>query len=509
MRRCCHRLYAQLAAPLFAAAVLPLPPPVAGLFLAPMASLAAQPDDEMVDDDIVDEDWAGVDVELQPSPQAQAEEIERELRLHVRAELEFVRMACEPTGAQISDLNHAGERFVAKKVAAIRSAPDHHIEPRDRFADRASGFQRDLERVIRDALDTVQRAKYDDALSRTDELVRRAHILDRVATLDKAFLLTAEQRDALGLVLDARWPRPKRSEIDARHRVNPSTDMNARFVQQSIPLPDLPNAFLKAILRSGQYEASPESRTSQRSAEPIVVFPAFDDEGDDQVDDAIGKDDLREELDEPLGLEQLSDVETFSPDEGAVLLEALLSHTLDDIDTAAELDESLRRKLALAGKIDIRQYVRRLTRLERRMVDAQQNQDHGFAAAPDELKLLQAPTSAITDDSSAFRKLLARTLSARQARKVAAVERQRREFAADAARRFAIAVLSERVRLTPAQWTGLLNLLEEHCEPRDSPSLVAEEIRVRVPRELLERALGEAQWELLQPMFGLRPQVAR
>jgi hypothetical protein len=135
------------------------------------------------------------------------------------------------------------------------------------------------------------------------------------------------------------------------------------------------------------------------------------------------------------------------------------------------------------------------------MIDAQQNHDHRLAAEPDELRLLQTPTSAITDDSSAFRKLLAKTLSPQQAQEFAAVERERREFAADALRRRAIAELSESVPLTPAQWTGLLKLLEEDGEPGNRPSLTLEESEVRIPCDFLERTLGKAQWELTQSIF--------
>ncbi|HEV3003416.1 MAG TPA: hypothetical protein VGX78_03100, partial [Pirellulales bacterium] len=252
MGRDCRRFYAPLAVLPLAVAAFLFPPPVADLFLVPLASLDAQPDDDTADDEGVEEDWDDEmidddvvgefliddDVILQPPPQAQVEQIERGLRLRVRAELEFVRMTCAPTDAQILELNHAGDQFVADVVAGIRTNPPRRIEPSVMFADRASPCLCDLQPVIHALLDTARRVKYLDELSRTDELIRQAHILDRVATLDETYLLTAEQRDELGRILDARWANPNRSEVVGAHHVNSPVDANAWFVHQLTPLPE-------------------------------------------------------------------------------------------------------------------------------------------------------------------------------------------------------------------------------------------------------------------------------
>ncbi|HEV3022026.1 MAG TPA: hypothetical protein VGX76_06150, partial [Pirellulales bacterium] len=189
---------------------------------------------------------------------------------------------------------------------------------------------------------------------------------------------------------------------------------------------------------------------------------------------------------------------------GTVDIGLFLKLAIDELNAAAGLSDEQRRKLELAGKIDIERRNDRLEELAQKLIDQQRQ---AVIAVKDDLvadvrKLLRTPSAAITDDSSRFQKLQSSVLTQEQVLRVAKARGARREFAHEAARQRVVALIAERVPLDDTQWNDASKRLRASWEPFVGEAFDARGIAATIPGELIEPIFDEAQWEMIKPVFG-------
>ena len=457
------------------------------------------------------------------------------LERRVQAQLDFVRRACAPTTEQTAAVRAAGERLVAgrmdeiaKWVKVTHQLPES-VLPAIGSPDRV--LDQEFESALDAALDGERAAKLDRERLAVDERLAQARFHNWVATVDKKLFLSTLQREELLRVLAAHWRRSKQPPSRYTAIFNGDTLLFQRVETGSAAvsraLPELPDANWTVILSAAQRAAWTESQQPrpfvQRRPVPLAVAaPVKEMNAGAEVDDAEEEAAGPARPVGPLRQPQPPRAAMIAMADGARVqaagmtahyqvevpqLASFLMLVLDDLNAAAGLSKAQRHKLELAGKLDVERYQQRLAALNVKLASEQQA-GRGVRFAPEEMALVTSPSTAITDDSSKFRKLLTRVLSQEQAQQVAAVETARREFADETARQSVVAMIAERIPLTDAHWLELSAPLCERCEALAGGSFDAREIAARVPADLLRPLFDEAQWELVGTLFGPRREVS-
>lgn len=125
-----------------------------------------------------------------------------------RTELHFMRLVCQPTKQQYEKIAADGEaalkttlRNVALKARVLnegRPAALEQFDPRMSIADALAGS-------VRATLSSEQAARYQTELDQRAVTRKRVVLLNLVAKVDKVLILTTEQRDKLGAILEDNW----------------------------------------------------------------------------------------------------------------------------------------------------------------------------------------------------------------------------------------------------------------------------------------------------------------
>jgi hypothetical protein len=120
-----------------------------------------------------------------------------------RTELHFLRLVCQPTKPQYEKI--AADTEPALKAAtrdfALKMRQGRAIEsfdPRTLLTDA-------LAQAVRTTLSPEQAARYQEELDQRAAARKRFVLRNLVAKVDKVLLLTAEQRDKLGALLEDNW----------------------------------------------------------------------------------------------------------------------------------------------------------------------------------------------------------------------------------------------------------------------------------------------------------------
>lgn len=119
-----------------------------------------------------------------------------------RTELHFMRLVAQPTKQQYEKISADGEpvlKATIKKFAVhMRGGPGEQSDPRTPIADA-------LAKSVQAALSPEQAARYQKELDQRAAARKRVVLLNLVAKVDKVLVLSIEQRDKLGKILDNKW----------------------------------------------------------------------------------------------------------------------------------------------------------------------------------------------------------------------------------------------------------------------------------------------------------------
>jgi hypothetical protein len=436
------------------------------------------------------------------------------LERRLRFKLDFLRRAVSASEERDAQIRRVGQTLVSTRLNEIEDwvRATHQLSPSVLTLAGLSNrsMEDELEQEVRAVLGDDVFAKYAAERRAADARLALARFRNWVAAIDKKLLLSSEQREQLLRIIAANWrrgrPPPRANAIfygDMLQFVGPGC--------RSRSLPELADLNWIGILRPAQRAVWAESQQHPRPAAQMhrvrraAERMPKDDLAEEELDDQAPKQpaQAQREADRKANahhqaLERLA-VQWLV---GRARAATVLTLRIDDIQLAAPLSEAQRHKLELAGMLDAERYEARVDATLMKMVEAQIDHDQGFRFEPDELRLLQAPSLAIADEHSAFRKLLAKTLLPEQTQRLAEVERSRKDFAEEAACECVAALVAERLPLTDAQWSGFSKLLMDHPEALGDTSIEASEIAARLPAELVRPPFDDDQWELVAPLFG-------
>jgi hypothetical protein len=436
------------------------------------------------------------------------------LEERLRFKLDFVRRAVGPSAERDAAIRQAGQRLVSARLNEIEEwvRATHQLSPSILSLAGSSNraMENEFEQAVRSALGAEVAAMYEAERRAADERLALARFRNWVAAIDKKLLLSAEQREDLLRLLTEHW----------RHHGGRPMQFSAVFYGDmllflgtsghSATLPSMPDSAWTTILHAVQCAVWVESqqqprlaaqaRAVRQAAAREILEEHADDEPDDERHEQLAK--ARRDADRKLKVQRLHDQLRGGSCVGTARPAMLLALRLDDIHAAASLSDTQRRKLELAGMVDIERYETRVAETLMKQVEVQIDQGGRMRLAPDEMLLLRTPSAAITDEQSAFRKLLAKTLSPDQVRKVAEVERARQAFADEAACECVVALVAERLPLTQAEWDHFSERLMEHREALGDISIDAHDIAAKLPFELVRPLFDDDQWELVAPLFG-------
>jgi hypothetical protein len=126
-----------------------------------------------------------------------------QFRILYKTELHFMRSVCQPTKQQFEKIAADGEpalkATIRKFAQETRNGSfNNQSDPRTPIADA-------LVKVVRTNLSPEQAARYQKELDERIAARKRAAALNLVAQLDKALVLTPEQRAKLSKVLESKW----------------------------------------------------------------------------------------------------------------------------------------------------------------------------------------------------------------------------------------------------------------------------------------------------------------
>jgi hypothetical protein len=291
-------------------------------------------------------------------------------------------------------------------------------------------------------------------------------------------------------------------------------------------LPEVPDSPFLAILRPAQQAVWADSQQGRIRRTEVFVGRNHADNADDRVqavlqgdeDDGDGPDArarrglvheairaAEEKAMRVAALQAVAQADGLPPYSGTVELALTLALAIDELDAAAELSGVQRRKLELAGKIDIGRHNEYLENLAQKLLDRERQAAAGVndEIISDVRRLLRAPSTTINDESSRFRKLQPSVLTPEQASKVADARNERREFAREAARQCVVALIAERAPLDEIQWDAAVQQLRGCTEPFEDETLDARSMAARIPGAVLKPVFDEAQWKMVAPLLGV------
>lgn len=353
-------------------------------------------------------------------------------------------------------------------------------------------IQSQVELAAETVLSKERRAALAAERRRMEEKSRQAHVLALAAAVDEAMLLRNDQLERLSEYLADNW-RPVWGQVAASQlsapRATPLQSAKARGLGGVF---DLFDADLEPLLRPAQMAAWREMRTL-RVDQPVqeIALPngLLLKDGRIVVQNAGALEIIRNANGQEIVIQQggakvrvmlpirpapaaggrpLAEAERASPNHPPVVeppkeLAMLLELLVADAALAAQLSETERETLHLAGKLDINRYrAERETELRERFERADE-------APGNEKPRVQTETAAawnpFADANSRFRKALASRLSAEQQMRLTDAERQRRERGREAAVQGLVREFDERARLTSEQWELLADALRGRLPP--------------------------------------------
>ena len=195
---------------------------------------------------------------------------------------------------------------------------------------------------------------------------------------------------------------------------------------------------------------------------------------------------------------------------GRERLQTLLDIELSDVMRNCQLDEAQRKKLLLAGRLDIQRFLDRYQRLRRKFLKIRTDQNAMNAFWGEMSPLQQEIQGGLFGNNSLFRGVIAKTLSAEQNQQFEAASLERRMYRMRAKLELLLVAADEGLALRAEQRDRLQELCLANLKPprRSSPydtHVVMYQLS-RIPDEQLSSIFNERQlkfWKGSMAQFGV------
>jgi hypothetical protein len=195
---------------------------------------------------------------------------------------------------------------------------------------------------------------------------------------------------------------------------------------------------------------------------------------------------------------------------GRERLQTLLDIELSDVMRNCQLDEAQRKKLLLAGRLDIQRFLDRYQRLRRKFLKIRTDQNAMNAFWGEMSPLQQEIQGGLFGNNSLFRGVIAKTLSAEQNQQFEAASLERRMYRMRAKLELLLVAADEGLALRAEQRDRLQELCLANLKPprRSSPydtHVVMYQLS-RIPDEKLQAILNDRQlkfWKGSMAQFGI------
>lgn len=268
------------------------------------------------------------------------------LRGPLEMQVRFMRKVGRLSVEQAEQLKDAGERKIRHALSPRESGfpgrwVRHEVvinngqsEVRDELNESPRSIVRSELAPVLESISSEAAARFEGECERLDWRRRTASIQVQLAAFDEALLITREQRERLGKLLDARWTDVWRGHANERDVMDPIA-----LCQTAVGAMDLftiPDVELQAVLRPSQVA------TFKLVQLPTRVVSVF-------VQDGPAKRFVRRGL--PIEEERLR-------------LKLLLERLVDDAAAHADLDDEQKQRLLTAGKLDLESHFNQFTALE-------------------------------------------------------------------------------------------------------------------------------------------------
>ena len=195
---------------------------------------------------------------------------------------------------------------------------------------------------------------------------------------------------------------------------------------------------------------------------------------------------------------------------GRERLQTLLDIELSDVSRTCQLDDAQRKKLLLAGRLDIQRFLDRYQRLRRKFLKIRNDQNAMNAFWGEMSPLQQEIQGGLFGNNSLFRGVIAKTLSAEQNQQFEAASLERRMYRMRAKLELLLVAADEGLALRAEQRDRLQELCLANLKPprRSSPydtHVVMYQLS-RIPDEKLQAILNDRQlkfWKGSMAQFGI------
>lgn len=219
------------------------------------------------------------------------------------------------------------------------------------------------------------------------------------------------------------------------------------------------------------------------------------------------------EADVPIdALEERVVAQAGSPSDHRDQLESLLERSLDYVDDVCSLTDAQRRKLLLAGKLDITAQLEKMAEVQKAAIEArkaaadaqeEQGEDAGVQVVEFMVDRPAPNASVFFDSSSRFGKFVRNRLSAAQTKRLDDSRRERMAHQRQAAAKAVACLLGESGKLTAAEHERVLAALQrelDDCEIELSagPATQAVHRLASLPDEKLRPLFDARQWPVVR-----------
>ncbi len=197
-------------------------------------------------------------------------------------------------------------------------------------------------------------------------------------------------------------------------------------------------------------------------------------------------------------------------DAGRDRLQTLLDIELSDVSRTCQLDDAQRKKLLLAGRLDIQRFLDRYQRLRRKFLKIRSDQNAMNAFWGEMSPLQQEIQGGLFGNGSLFRGVISKTLSAEQNQQFEAASLERRMYRMRAKLELLLVAADEGLALRAEQRDRLQELCQANLKPprRSSPydtHVVMYQLS-RIPDDQLSPILNAPQlkfWKGSMAQFGI------
>ena len=475
------------------------------------------------------------------------------LRERVDVELCYLEDVCDLDGTARATLAAEGERLMANIRAELRRAIQHggnadqgYIQIGGQLVEVPGGVEERIfavDELLAEAavkLAAGVRAKLAAEHTRLANRRQQTIAATLTAKLDESLLLSAQQRRDL-CDLFARHVERNANSLD--QFIYLLTDSTNWFLVSEIEELRLHDDALAAILTPDQLVGWHSlrqlgSRVEKRfavamfgggaAAIELVDLPVVEQEVIEV--EAVAPDDLA--LQEGIAgpqpadndeaaievLEQKVVAQVESPADERKRLEALLRRSLDDVDHACDLSDEQRRKLMLAGQLDVMAALEKTADTRRALVEALARQAENEEAEVEDVIQFAVedappPIGDFFGPSARFGKFLRSRLSEPQTRQLAQHRRDRAEFQRQAVIGTVECQLGDYARLTVAARASLAEVLRSELDGLPigetmSPASDALRHLMNLPDAKLRALAQDKQWPAVsRRWFDLRAEV--